>query len=59
MIALNSQSCDSFNFYLMDGITDPRGMLKWLIAELKQSEDNGQFAIIFAHIPPGDTFCNS
>ncbi|CAD8048987.1 unnamed protein product [Paramecium primaurelia] len=58
-IALNSQACDLLNFHLMDGITDPRGMLKWLISELKDSEDKHQFAVIYAHIPPGDTFCNS
>ncbi|CAD8140740.1 unnamed protein product [Paramecium pentaurelia] len=59
IIALNSQAYDYDNFFLMEGVTDPRGMLKWLIQELQDAESKNQFAIIIAHIPPGDISCNS
>ncbi|CAD8138159.1 unnamed protein product [Paramecium octaurelia] len=59
IIALNSQAYDFNNFFLIQGVTDPRGMLNWLTEELKDSESKNQFAIIIAHIPPGDISCNS
>ncbi|KAM3134374.1 hypothetical protein pb186bvf_013487 [Paramecium bursaria] len=59
VIALNTQACDSLNFYLYDHITDPSNELAWLKAQLQLAEQKHQYAIIFAHIPPGDTFCHS
>jgi len=33
--------------------------LNWLREQLLESERKNEFAIIFAHIPPGDTFCHT
>mmetsp|Transcript_18177 Transcript_18177/g.15848 ORF Transcript_18177/g.15848 Transcript_18177/m.15848 type:complete len:184 (+) Transcript_18177:895-1446(+) len=59
MIALNTQACDFFNFYLLQDPEDPQEMLKWLEDELKDSENNEQGVFIIGHIPSGDSFCDS
>ena len=58
-IALNTQACDVLNFWLLSNVTDPGDQLQWLEDQLKHSETNQIDNIIFGHIPPGDSTCNS
>ncbi|CDW75116.1 saposin b domain-containing protein [Stylonychia lemnae] len=57
MIALNTEVCYFYNFYLFSQRNDPAGMLSWLETTLKSFETNGQVAIMFGHIPPSGKDC--
>lgn len=59
IIAMNTQVCDTLNFFLMQNPTDPWGELKWLKSVLKDAEEKNQSAFIFAHIPSSDQFCHT
>lgn len=54
MIALNTQSCYTMNLLLWMNRDDPANELSWLEAQLKEMEANGENAIIYGHVPPGD-----
>jgi len=54
MIALNTQSCYTMNLLLWMNRDDPANELSWLEQELKAMEANGEHAIIYGHVPPGD-----
>jgi len=58
IIALDTQACDSLNFYLIRDPSDPMHELEWLRNELYDSESKNQGVLIMAHIPPGDFNCD-
>jgi len=59
IVALDTQACDTANFYLMRAPTDPLHELEWLRNELYDSESKNQSVIIMGHIPPGTPSCDS
>lgn len=56
---MNTQACDTLNFFLVRDPTDPEGMLAWMREELYSAENNNQDVYIIGHIPPGNQFCIS
>lgn len=50
IIAMNTQACDTLNFFLMQNPTDPWGELKWLREVLQDVESKHQHAFLFAHV---------
>jgi len=59
IIALDTQACDSADFYLIREPTDPMHELEWLRKELYESEAKNQGVIIMGHIPPGHYSCDT
>jgi sphingomyelin phosphodiesterase len=59
VIVLNTQTCDSVNFFLLRNPTDPNHILQWMRSELYIAENNNQTVYIIGHIPPGNQFCFS
>ncbi|XP_011865164.1 PREDICTED: sphingomyelin phosphodiesterase-like [Vollenhovia emeryi] len=59
IIALNSNVCYCFNWWLWYEPKDPYGQLQWMADTLLQAEKDGEFVHILAHIPPGDKECLS
>ncbi|CAD5234383.1 unnamed protein product [Bursaphelenchus xylophilus] len=57
LINLNTNFCETTNFFLYLNQTDPDSALQWLIEELKEAEEQGVVVHIMAHIPPGDGEC--
>jgi sphingomyelin phosphodiesterase len=57
LIAVNSESCYTFNMYLSKTRDDPGGQLEWLENLLAEMEANDEIAIIAAHIPPSAQDC--
>ncbi len=57
IVAINSQPCYFFNFYLWSQRDDPGGVLAWLNETLHAIEAKGEIAIVISHIPPGDDTC--
>ena len=57
IIAINTQNCYIYNFYLIGELTDPLGELQWLEDTLREMEAAGQVAIIMGHVPPGSMDC--
>ena len=55
VISLNTNYCYNINFWNYLNLTDPDGILAWLINELQNAEDNHELVHIIAHIPPGDS----
>ncbi|KAJ3657707.1 hypothetical protein Zmor_009492 [Zophobas morio] len=53
IIAINSNLCYSFNWWLIFEDKDPYGQLQWLADTLKQAEDNNESVHILSHIPTG------
>ena len=51
IIAVNMQSCNNLNWYLLEDRDDPGAQLQWLEGELSDLEKAGGFAHIMAHIP--------
>jgi len=56
-IALNTQACDTSDFFLLRDPSDPMHQLEWLRNELYESEAKNQKVFILGHIPPGDGGC--
>lgn len=54
---MNTQTCDSINFFLLRNPTDPDDILSWMRAELYEAEKNNKNVYIIGHIPPGESFC--
>ena len=59
IIALDTQACDSADFYIIRDPTDPMHELEWLRKELYDSESKNQGVIIMGHIPPGHYSCDT
>jgi len=57
IIALDTQACDTEDFFLIKDPSDPMHQLEWLRKELYESEAQNQGVFIFGHIPPGDSVC--
>ncbi|KRX09475.1 Saposin-like protein [Pseudocohnilembus persalinus] len=51
VIALNTQSCESLNFYLIKNPTDPANMLQYLREALYKAEEEGYGVYLFYHVP--------
>jgi len=54
LIAMNTQSCYIFNFYLMSQRNDPGNELVWLEQTLADIEAKGESALIIGHVPVGE-----
>ena len=52
VIAVNMQTCNNMNWWLLDDRTDPGHQIEWLEKELMQIEKDEGFAHVIAHIPP-------
>jgi sphingomyelin phosphodiesterase len=59
IIVLNTQTCDTINFFLLKNPTDPNKILSWLRDELYIAEKHNQSVYIIGHIPPANSFCLS
>ncbi|XP_011865141.1 PREDICTED: sphingomyelin phosphodiesterase-like isoform X2 [Vollenhovia emeryi] len=59
IIALNSNVCFRYNWWLWYAPKDPYGQLQWMADTLSRAEEDGEFVHILAHIPPGDKECLS
>ncbi|CDW80649.1 saposin b domain-containing protein [Stylonychia lemnae] len=57
VVAINSQPCYQFNFYLWNERDDPGGVLQWLNETLHAIEARGEIALFISHIPPGEKSC--
>lgn len=57
VIAMNTQNCYFFNFYLIGQFNDPGQEFEWLEKLLRQMEKDGEVGIVIGHIPPGDADC--
>lgn len=54
VIAVNMQTCNNMNWWLLDERKDPGHQLEWLEAELAKIDKDGGLAQIIAHIPPNE-----
>mmetsp|Transcript_17797 Transcript_17797/g.12745 ORF Transcript_17797/g.12745 Transcript_17797/m.12745 type:complete len:103 (+) Transcript_17797:992-1300(+) len=54
LIAINTESCYIFNFYLMSLRNDPGFELDWFESKLAELEANGESAILLGHVPVGE-----
>ena len=57
VVAINSQPCYQFNFYLWNERNDPGDVLQWLNETLHEFERKGEIALFISHIPPGGHAC--
>ncbi|XP_035688597.1 sphingomyelin phosphodiesterase-like [Branchiostoma floridae] len=53
LISINTNYCNTNNWWLLLNTTDPAGQLQWLTQQLQQAEDKGEKVHIIGHIPPG------
>ena len=53
VIAIDTNTCNNLNFYLIENPTDPGNMLSWLKLQLLDAESKNQFVYIIGHIPTG------
>ncbi|CAK9822057.1 Sphingomyelin phosphodiesterase [Anthophora retusa] len=57
IIALNSNVCYSYNWWLLYKPRDPNNQLQWLANTLLEAEKNNEFVHILSHIPPNSNSC--
>ena len=57
IIALNTQNCYVYNFYLLNQFNDPKQQFEWLENLLREMEKNGEVGIIIGHMSPGVSDC--
>ncbi|XP_019613437.1 PREDICTED: sphingomyelin phosphodiesterase-like [Branchiostoma belcheri] len=57
LISINTNYCNTRNWWLLLNTTDPAGQLQWLAGQLQQAEDMGEKVHIIGHIPPGTGDC--
>ncbi|KAJ3664456.1 hypothetical protein Zmor_000019 [Zophobas morio] len=57
VIAINSNPCYTFNFWLIYDDTELKEQLQWLADTLKDAEDNDERVHILSHIPAGTSEC--
>lgn len=57
IISLNTNNCNTMNWWLLVNMTDPDNELRWLIDELQDAENNGDKVHLIGHIPPGSGDC--
>jgi sphingomyelin phosphodiesterase len=58
VISLQTNYCNTGNYWLLINSTDPADQLKWLIEQLLQAEKDGDKVHIIGHIAPGLASCN-
>jgi len=59
VIALNTEPCYYFNFFLMAEHQDPAKELVWLENLLQDMEKKGEIGILIGHVPPGSDCINN
>lgn len=52
LIAINTQVCDSLNWWILGQRVDPGNHFNWLSEQLKQVEADGGIAILIGHYDP-------
>lgn len=57
IIALNTQNCYFYNFFLFGQMNDPGQELDWLENLLREMEKNGEVGIIIGHMSSGVADC--
>jgi len=57
IIAINSNFCINYNFFLFLGWEDPASELSWLAEELLAAEAQGKKVHILSHVPSGSGGC--
>jgi sphingomyelin phosphodiesterase len=57
IIALNTNNCYFYNFYLIGQFNDPKQQLEWFENLLREMEKNGEVGILIGHMPPGAADC--
>ena len=57
IIALNSNVCYTYNWWLLYDPKDPDGQLQWLANTLSNAEKNNEFVHILSHIPANSNAC--
>ena len=57
VIAINTNACYNFNYFLIKQRNDPGDHLKWLEETLNKMERNGEVGLIVGHIPPNSDSC--
>ncbi|XP_043796526.1 sphingomyelin phosphodiesterase 1-like [Apis laboriosa] len=57
IIALNSNICYSYNWWLWYNPKDPDNQLQWLLNILSEAEKNNEFVHILSHIPFNSNNC--
>ncbi|XP_055336532.1 sphingomyelin phosphodiesterase-like [Paramacrobiotus metropolitanus] len=57
IISLNTNACNTMNWWLLLNMTDPDNELQWLINELQEAENAGDKVHLIGHIPPGSGDC--
>ncbi|XP_076234537.1 sphingomyelin phosphodiesterase [Calliopsis andreniformis] len=57
IIALNSNVCYSYNWWLLYRPKDPDGQLQWFANTLSKAEENKEFVHILSHIPINSNSC--
>lgn len=57
IIAINSQNCYFYNFYLIGQRNDPGQQFEWLENLLREMEQKGEVGILMGHMSPGVADC--
>ncbi|KOC66747.1 Sphingomyelin phosphodiesterase [Habropoda laboriosa] len=57
IIALNSNACYSYNWWLLYNPKDPDNQLQWLASTLLEAEKNSELVHILSHIPANSNSC--
>lgn len=57
IIAINSNMCQTYNFWLFYNWVDPNNQLQWLAEELLKAEQAEERVHILSHTPPGNPDC--
>ncbi|XP_046910955.2 sphingomyelin phosphodiesterase-like [Dermatophagoides farinae] len=57
IISLNTNFCNTQNWWVLLNATDPGQQLEWLIQQLTESERLGEMVQIIGHVPPGSNDC--
>ncbi|EFA80626.1 saposin B domain-containing protein [Heterostelium album PN500] len=57
LVSLNMNWCNNQNLWMIQNITDPAGMLEWLIETMESIEAAKERAYIIGHIPTGISDC--
>ncbi|XP_017783886.1 PREDICTED: uncharacterized protein LOC108567753 [Nicrophorus vespilloides] len=58
IIAINSNVCYTFNWWLLFDEVDPFGQLQWMEGVLNEAEKSGESVHILSHVPSGDSTCH-
>ncbi len=59
LVSINTNYCNSLNFFLLLNFDDPSNHLHWIYSVLHQAEQKGEKVLVIGHIPPGSSDCFS